>query len=41
MASYIKNLLKQLTFYEKAVKPRIKKFTSAKLSSGLPFFCKA
>ena len=27
MASYIKNLLKQLPFYEKTIKPRIKKFT--------------
>ena len=38
MASYIKNLLKQLLFYEKTIKPRIKKFTNSKLLSGLPFF---
>ena len=38
MASYIKNLLKQLPFYEKTIKPRNKKFTSAKLLSELPFF---
>ena len=38
MASYIKNLLKQLPFYEKTIKPRIKKFTNAKLLSELPFF---
>ena len=31
MASHIKNLLKQLPFYGKTVKPRIKEFTSAKL----------
>ena len=40
MASYIKNLLKQLPFYEKTTKPRIKKFTNAKLLSELPFFQK-
>ena len=40
MASYIKNLLKQLPFYEKTIKPRIKKFTNAKLLSELPFFKK-
>ena len=38
MASYIKNVLKQLPFYEKTIKPRIKKFTNAKLLSELPFF---
>ena len=40
MASYIKNLLKQLSFYEKTIKPRIKKFTNAKSLSELPFFGK-
>ena len=38
MASHIKNLLKQLPFYEKTIKTRIKKFTNAKLLSELPFF---
>ena len=38
MASRIKNLLKQLPFYEKTIKSRIKKFTNAKLLSELPFF---
>ena len=37
MASYNKNLLKQLPFYEK---PRIKEFINAKLLSELPFFDK-
>ena len=37
MASYIKNLLKQLPFYGKTIKPRIKEFTNAKLLSGLLF----
>ena len=37
MASYNKNLLKQLPFYGKTIKPRIKEFTNAKLSE-LPFF---
>ena len=32
------NLLKQLLFYEKTIKPRIKEFTNAKLLSELPFF---
>ena len=32
------NLLKQLPFYGQNIKPRIKKFTSAKLLSKLPFF---
>ena len=36
MASYIKNLLKQLPFYGKTIKPRIKKFADAKLLSELP-----
>ena len=38
MASYIKNLLKQLLFSRKTIKPRIKKLTNAKLLSELPFF---
>ena len=38
MASHIKNLLKQLPFYGKTIKPRIKKFTNAKLLSELPLF---
>ena len=38
MVSYTKNVLKQLLFYEKIIKPRIKKFTNAKLLSELPFF---
>ena len=38
MASYIKNLLKQLPFYGKTIKPRVKEFTNAKLLSELPFF---
>ena len=38
MALYIKKLLKQLSFYEKSIKPRIKKFNNAKLLPGLPFF---
>ena len=37
MASYNKNLLKQLPFYGKTIKPRIKEFTNAKLLSELPF----
>ena len=32
------NLLKQLPFYKKTIKPRIKEFTNAKLLSELPFF---
>ena len=40
MASHIKNLLKQLLFYGKTIKSRIKEFTSVKLLSGLPFFKK-
>ena len=38
MASHIKNLLKQLPFYGKTIKPIIKKFTNVKLLSELPFF---
>ena len=38
MISYIKNLLKQLPFYGKTIKSKIKKFTNAKLLSELPFF---
>ena len=34
-------LLKQLPFYGKTIKPRVKEFTSAKLLSDLPFFEKA
>ena len=34
------NVLKQLPFYGKTVKSKIKKFTNAKLSSELPFFKK-
>ena len=34
---HIKTLLKQLTFYGKTIKSRIKKFVNAKLSE-LPFF---
>ena len=32
------NLLKQLPFYKKTIKPRIKKITNAKLLSELPCF---
>ena len=32
------NLLKQLPFYGRTIKPRIKEFTNAKLLSELPFF---
>ena len=32
------NLLKQLPFYGKTIKPTIKKSTNAKLLSALPFF---
>ena len=38
MASHIKNVLKQLSFYGKIIKPRINEFTNAKLLSELPFF---
>ena len=37
-ASRIENLLKQLPFYGKTIKSRIKKFTNTKLLSELPFF---
>ena len=37
MASHIKNSLKQLPFYRKIIKPRVKKFTNAKLLPELPF----
>ena len=40
MASHIKNLSKQLPFYGKTIKPRIKEFTNVKLLSELPFFKK-
>ena len=32
------NLLKQLPFYGRTIKPSIKEFTNAKLLSELPFF---
>ena len=38
MAPHINNLLKQLPFYGKTIKSRIKKFANAKLLSELPFF---
>ena len=38
MASHIKNLIKQLLFYVKTIKPRIKEFTNGKLLSELSFF---
>ena len=38
MASHIKNSLKQLPFFGKTIKPRIKELTNAKLLSELPFF---
>ena len=38
MALHIKNLLKQLLFYGKTIKPRIKEFTNAKFLSELAFF---
>ena len=41
MTSYIKNLLKQLSFYGKTIKQRIKKFTNTKLLSESPFFEKS
>ena len=40
MASHIKNLLRQLPFYGKTIKPKVKKFSNAKLLSELPFFKK-
>ena len=33
-----RNILKQLLFYGKTIKPRIKEFTNSKLLSELPFF---
>ena len=36
--SHIKNLLKQLPFYGKTIKSRIKKLTNAKLLSDISFF---
>ena len=38
MALHIKNSLKQLPFFGKTIKPRIKELTNAKLLSELPFF---
>ena len=38
MASHNINLLKQLPFYGKTIKPKVKKFTNTKLLSELPFF---
>ena len=38
MALHIKNSLKQLPFFRKTIKPRIRAFTYAKLLSELPFF---
>ena len=38
MASHIKNVLKQLPFYRKTIKPRIKKLTNARLLSDLLIF---
>ena len=35
------NLLKQLPFYGRTIKPSIKEFTNAKLLSELPFFEKS
>ena len=35
------NLLKQLPFYEKTIKPTIKEFTNARLLPELPFFEKS
>ena len=32
------NLLKQLPFYGKTIKPKVKEFTNARLLSKLPFF---
>ena len=37
MALHIKNLLKQLPFYGKTIKPKIKEFTNTKLLSELLF----
>ena len=38
MALHIKNLLKQLPFYGKTIKPKIKEYTNAKLLFESPFF---
>ena len=38
MASYIKNLLKQLPFYEKTIKAKIKQLTTKKLLQEQPFY---
>ena len=38
MALHIKNLLRQLSFYSKTIKLRLKEFTNTKLLSELPFF---
>ena len=38
MASHNINLLKQLPFYGKTIKPKVKKYTNTKLLSDLPFF---
>ena len=38
MASHIKNLLKQLPFYGKTIKSKVKELADAKLWSELPFF---
>ena len=38
MASYIENFMKQLPFFGKNIKPRIREFTNTKLLSELPFF---
>ena len=38
MALHIKNLLKQLPFYGKTIKPIIKKYINAKILSELTFF---
>ena len=38
MASYIKNSMKQLPFFGKIIKPRIRELTNTKLLSELPFF---
>ena len=38
MASYIKNLLKQLPFFEKPKKAKIKQLTTKKLLQEQPFY---
>ena len=40
MVSHNINLLKQLPFYEKIIKPKVKEFTNTKLLSELPYFRK-